>query len=320
MQVEFETRILDDHGHGTIIRIVDPTRPLVMTFDNLFTATPDMGRKGWGDDWCAKNGVNFVGFLESEGTRYYGHPAFPELVSRVNHELSRWDLARRINYGASMGGYAALAHAELCKADTVLAINPICSGNKDSDAWKEDRFLGTRPAGWVAPWTEAAFTNLQKRRVMTLFDPFQEIDRLHAALIPGEKYLVPFLGHALERYAAPIGLISLAFAIALKPATSNDDRKEFRQAARARRRLERYYTLMSASYNPHLTPRRAAVVLAHAAMNCAGAPPTVEGVDALRRDALKWVPRQLFLEAAGLLRNSPEPAARDVARLIEAAL
>lgn len=277
-----------------------------------------MNRSGWGDKWCAKHEINFVSFLESDGNRRYAGPEFEELLQMVNTLLSRWSFPRRISYGASMGGYVALAYAKQCLVDTVLAINPIPGQDSGITDWRAEYHLGEKSKVWVSPWKDKTFSELRDIRILTMYDPFQKIDAIHSAFIPGEKYIVPFLGHALEKHAFSIGLVSSIFKIALQKKTRSDDQMAFRIAAKSRRKLPKYYLEMSASYNSHLTPRRAGIVLAHAAMNCSGNPVDQTIFHQLRTETLKWVPSSLFREAIEVLRKGGDDTDRQyLAALVE---
>lgn len=116
---------------------------------------------------------------------------------------------RRIAYGSSKGGFAALAYGRELLPDLTIAAAPQVSVHPDDVGAFDTRW--THLGAGLAHGRRDAREGLHGRRVIIL-DPMERRDRTHAWMIGGETIPVRFAGHsvlhALKEAGTLSGLIS----------------------------------------------------------------------------------------------------------------
>lgn len=101
---------------------------------------------------------------------------------------------RRIAYGSSKGGFAALAYGRELQPDLTIAAAPQVSVHPDDVGAFDTRW--THLGAGLAHGRRDAREGLHGRRVIVL-DPMERRDRTHAWMIGGETIPVRFAGHSV---------------------------------------------------------------------------------------------------------------------------
>lgn len=182
---------------------------------------------------------------------WFQYPDVYDAAAAVKRAASDYDEV--LNYGTSMGGYGALAFSEYIGSTVVIA----CSPQYSIDIAKvpfENRYLNDLPrvadhGGFIR---DNLNENLSKKaRVILLFDPFDDIDKKHAALVEGhrpcERLVVPFSGHKSLISLREMGLAS---EVVRSAAGGQLDVKRLRRAIRVKRvRSQTYLRFLARALN-----------------------------------------------------------------------
>ncbi|MFC3124886.1 hypothetical protein ACFOD4_07430 [Pseudoroseomonas globiformis] len=180
----------------------------LVTFGGLTDRPAAAGRPAvfWGQEPAERLGLEAVGLLAKAENWYPA--ASMQAAAPVMLPLLR---PRRLGYGFSMGGYAALRYGTLLGLDGALAVSP--QGSIDpADATGDTRFgRWFRPslhAGMAVSAAEAAAFAVQ------IIDPYEAEDLAQARFIAARTELatlpLPFLGHATAWHLADSALLGQA--------------------------------------------------------------------------------------------------------------
>lgn len=181
-------------GSRTDIAFVtfEPMRPL----EHLLPERP-----GFGEPFFAKRGITAYHFLPA-GNDWYHYPETAEALAVVRADIPA-DV-RVVNYGASMGGYAALRFSEPLMAETVFALAPQASVDPARVPW-EKRWRPRTPA---LLWDRQAPRSAARH--YAIYDPFSQ-DRRHIELLRQEARLTTmfsyFSDHHTTEYVQESGLL-----------------------------------------------------------------------------------------------------------------
>lgn len=159
-------------------------RRVVITFDS-YTDDRNLDRWAFGEPFFMGLGVTAIHVL-SRGNDWYQYAETAEALEIVRRAAAGAE--RRVTYGSSMGGYAAIRFADRVGADEVLALQPQYSINPAvaafDDRWRDD----ARRIRW-RPELDGPVVGMP--RAVVVFDPFG-IDGRHAELITREASVRPF--------------------------------------------------------------------------------------------------------------------------------
>ena len=163
---------------------------------------------GFGGELLLRNGLDIVAFKSTKNVWYQN--ITPEIVSTVENFIASraTRYTRRVGYGSSMGGYAAIQFSRSLKLDTVLALSP--------------QFAIDQP--YDLRWHGAAQSIDFKYRIdvdavansckyFVAYDPGTEdlhhIEKLRELINPERlvEIATPFSGHPADFYLAETGLI-----------------------------------------------------------------------------------------------------------------
>ena len=163
---------------------------------------------GFGGELLLRNDFDVVAFKSTKNIWYQNVTA--EIISAVENFISARAVcyAKRVSYGSSMGGYAAIQFSRSLKFDTVLALSP--------------QFQIDQP--YDLRWHAAAQTIDFKYRInadaiadnckyFVAFDPGTEdlhhVEKLRELICPARlvEIATPFSGHPAGHYLAETGLI-----------------------------------------------------------------------------------------------------------------
>jgi len=176
----------------------------VITFDN-HSIGDGFDREGFGQTFLVQQNISAVHVL-GRGDHWYQYEDIFVAAEIVRGALAGAE--RRLAYGSSMGGYAALRLATVIGANAVLALSP---------QWAVD----PRLAPWETRWGQDA-RHIQWRkefrgplrcdcRPVLAFDPRLSSDLRHISLIardtPSILVPVPYGGHPVSTFLAEVGLL-----------------------------------------------------------------------------------------------------------------
>ena len=178
---------------------------LVISFEAADTTIDrrNIQRNGFGENFLVDLGYGVVSvlthhtnwFRPTDLHQHFKSPAFQNFLSRFDKIHS---------YGSSMGGFGALAFADLLKVNNVVVFQPISSLAVDLVPW-ETRFQHGRALNWSGAFRDGCAGIKNPTSIYGVFDPSSE-DRSHAERISlaakGRFIPVHVLGanHAVPRY------------------------------------------------------------------------------------------------------------------------
>lgn len=175
----------------------------VITFDN-HSIGAGFDRPGFGEAFLRDHGISAIHVM-GVGNDWYQYPDIMTAAAIVRDALK--DAGRRVAYGSSMGGYAALRLADAVGADAVLALSPQYSNDPAVVPWERRWEQESQQIEW-----QAALGGRLSCRAYTVvvYDAFGE-DRRHADLIAADidAILLPIrhAGHPVSSFLADIGVL-----------------------------------------------------------------------------------------------------------------
>jgi len=187
-----ETQLLNqvfESQHIKVETFGDLSGVVWLTFGSLELGGP------FGEIFIRKRNEGAVAFVPADA-HWYQHEDIWGAIE-VARELSQ-GASRRIAYGSSMGGFAALAFAKDLKADLVIAAAPQVS--------IDQRIVGSFDRRWADKAAQTTFERADARigiegEVHLIFDPLHHEDRLNSQMIsdsyPCTRHLFPMAGHGV---------------------------------------------------------------------------------------------------------------------------
>ncbi|MFY0312392.1 hypothetical protein ACFMBG_21140 [Leisingera sp. D0M16] len=242
--------------------------PLVVVFDNMFTAAPFEERRCWGFPYWANKGFNVVGLLESDRQAWYRRSSFLEILEAAKKELRGLSFSRRVGYGGSMGGYAAGAFAAELDCDTCLLLNPISTLHPDLVPF-EPRFREAAQQDWSGSYSDAAEQAGRFESLYIVADPLFHFDAAHVKRFcsnhPSPRfYRVPGVGHKVAEHMHHLGV--LKWFVDDVVGGEVPDSAMFYKMVRERKSYLRYYEWMLSAQNTHLSERAIQVLTQNLAL------------------------------------------------------
>lgn len=212
---------------------------LCVTFDNLDIALDNReDRRPWGFKFIADQGWSMLGVMAG-GWTWYRDPWVAAEFDRLAAEGFFARFERVIFYGASMGGYGALAFSAAAPGADVVAFSPQTVLDRKLVPW-ETRYRVVWDADWSGPYGDAARCTAAARAVNVFYDPWSALDAAHVARLSGDNlrlYPCPFMGHRLGSMLQQMGLLQ---PLVLRAIAGDLTAPEFRRLLRARRDSRRY--------------------------------------------------------------------------------
>ncbi|HSI57516.1 MAG TPA: hypothetical protein VLA16_08165, partial [Ideonella sp.] len=191
-----------------------------------------------------KRGLSVLGFNHRVNNWYRADD-----LHRLLRALRQQGFFRRYRrvmfYGGSMGGFAALAFAELAPGCTVLAHNPQTTLRPAETPW-ETRFEVAREQDWDGEFSDGAIGARSAARVYVSYDPFDLNDKRHVARLDSVNLVplrVPMVGHQMPVWLLQMKLMGTVFDAALAGSLTTAG---FHQLVRARFELPHYLLKLAA--------------------------------------------------------------------------
>jgi tetratricopeptide (TPR) repeat protein len=139
-----------------------------------------------------------------------------------------------------MGGFAALVFSDAVPNAEVLALNPQTTLDIRIVPWEKRWKIG-QAQNWDGDFSDAAIFSRRARKIYVTYDPFYVPDRMHVERLSSDNLVrvqVPLVGHSTTIWLNKMGLLKSLFQEVLD---GTYDARAFREAARKRRTLARYY-------------------------------------------------------------------------------
>jgi len=163
---------------------------------------------GFGSDFLLKNGFDVLAFKSVGDTWFQNVPS--ALLSELDEKLAAMGYARRVAYGSSMGGYAAIQFSKVLRFETVLAYSP---------QFRIDLPFDTRWKPWAdrIRWQyRISRDSVDERCQYFIVYDDRGPDGLHveflSEILPPaslRKVVLPFAGHPVGQYLLETGRIQL---------------------------------------------------------------------------------------------------------------
>lgn len=181
---------------------------LAVTFDNLSSIGEYDPPQPWLRWRVEQAGVSLLGIMASRKD-WYRNPDTPALIAALR-DAGVFSRFRRVVFiGASMGGFAALAYAQMVPGAAVLAFSPQSTLSRTLAPFEGRYRYAARKWDWADPaFLDAAEVARSGAEVTVVFDPLVSEDRAHALRIAGagvRHVPVPLMGHRAIRQLKGLG-------------------------------------------------------------------------------------------------------------------
>ncbi|WP_010217908.1 hypothetical protein [Sphingomonas sp. PAMC 26621] len=230
----------------------------VITFDH-YNIGQGHDREGFGESFLRASGISAIHIL-GRGNDWYQYSDVFEAAAVVRTATA--SAQRRVAYGSSMGGYAALRLAEAVGADAVFALSPQWSIDPAIAPWENRWGQDAHRIRWLSALNGPLRCSAES---LLVYDPHQAHDRRHAAHIAAEVSVqllpVPYCQHPATTFLAEIGLLG---AILSDMIHERFDARTMAGEIRARRSRSGVYLGALAERQPDVRPRTA-IALARSA-------------------------------------------------------
>ncbi|MFH5776903.1 hypothetical protein ACHFJ0_21870 [Paracoccus sp. NGMCC 1.201697] len=214
---------------------------LVITFENLTGGVrrPDGYREGWGSTYFRKRGISHL-CVKPKMADWYQKPDLPRTFRKLKRNGFFSPYSKILTYGASMGGFGALAYANLVGATSVLSLNPQSTMDRRKLP-HETRFSLSQRQSWEGEFSDAAGRSSKAKSVYIFADMAFKPDRDQVERVIDKNtcvFNVPHLGHGIAHFLQRMGILS---TIVTQVIDEDVDRNGIREALRSRRSFPAYY-------------------------------------------------------------------------------
>jgi len=180
-------------------QLTDINKPLLFLFSPSGTNVKEQDLEPnfapWGYNFALQQQVNVIAFQHLEVSNWFRSYALTDFLEQLTTLLTPFKC--RLGYGLSRGGFAVSAFANLLQLDYVLLFYPVSTKNTHLVPW--DTRSSTELAqqfNWDSHYHDK---DLGKAQGYIIYDPENEIDRLHAARYPELAHMqVPGMGHGVN--------------------------------------------------------------------------------------------------------------------------
>jgi pimeloyl-ACP methyl ester carboxylesterase len=217
---------------------------LVVSFEAM--ATPEHAPRidpetpAWGVRFLTEAGYSALG-IKPMRNNWFQPPDLAAFLADLAAEGYFRRFARVVTYGGSMGGFGALAYADLCGARTVVAFNPQSTLDPARVPW-ERRFTTGQVLDWSGPFSDVCGRSRNAERVYVAHDPLywpdaEHFRRLARAQDNAIAVRAPFFGHNIPQLLRDLGALRY---FALTTIAGGFDPAIFYRMIRRRRDLAPY--------------------------------------------------------------------------------
>lgn len=211
---------------------------VVITFPNY--GLNSLNGEGFGEGFCLKSGVDVISVKSAKNTWFNDFPA-DEVARIMSRVTGKYD--RRIGYGSSMGGYAAIYFARLFGFDKVVAMSPQYSIKPELVPWE------TR---WLQDSSKIVFTHSEMGQSATadvemvfVYDPF-DLDLSHVKMLkdvyPAAREIkVSHSGHPVTKTLQECNLLKMVADAEVVENAGGYDHALFQKLYREKRKDSQTY-------------------------------------------------------------------------------
>ena len=217
-----------------VLSYIPGSERLVVCFDNLASSREKEKRTPFGFPLVDRQGWGTLGVMAKRMDWFQ----CPDLKAHL-HEIQAQGLfdsyPNTAFYGASMGGFGALAFSPLASNPTVLAFAPQ-STLRPRRAKFERRYTSAMRIGdWSGAFTDVAATPLDTGRAFVVFDPFVPQDRAHVERLKGTQIEPLPVRHFTHKVPPMLRRMEILKPIVLEALGGTLTRQSFYHHLRARR-------------------------------------------------------------------------------------
>lgn len=244
--VEEHQGFLRDYTHHSLCYLPgrgEAGRHLVVTLGNLSSYHEKGERLPWAYGLVAKQGWSILGVMNKRGD-WFREPEILAVLAELR-DSGFYDAFDQVStYGASMGGYGALALAPYFPRAHAVAFAPQSTLNRRAAPFDKRYRYGRGLGDWSAPEADAARGAQALAGGYIFYDPFIAPDKAHVARITAPQLMklkLRHCGHALPPVLMRMEILKpLALAALRRELTE----QSFAQMLRARRNSVRYLDLL----------------------------------------------------------------------------
>jgi hypothetical protein len=233
----------------------DLGRVLLVSFETLAgVRAAGAGQMPLGYQIAAPRGWSSLSII-AHGDTWFRDPAVWGYFDRLIDDAFFEDFDRVVFYGAGMGGYGAAAFSVAAPGATVLALAPQASLSPEVAEW-DRRFPAARRAdfdtrfGFAPDMVEAA------AQVFIVYDPWQQVDAVHAAMFRGPQVTRLRARHIGRDPQAELARLGVLRPLIDAACTGTLDVHRFYRLWRARRDSAHYLGRLVARVQGMGRPRR----------------------------------------------------------------
>jgi hypothetical protein len=203
--------IFESEALRSIARLPVEGGPILCTFSNY---QADGGEHhAFGMDFADRHRINAIHFISGANDwllQERWEPHYRAWVQRVMTLPAYVNATRRIGYGSSMGGYAALRFRDRLRFDRVIALSP---------QYALDPAKVPFERRWIAEFERYGDAAMDVMRpiwrgedIVLIHDPMIEWDLRHIRLIDPDRHAldlgIPFAGHPPALFLNHVGVLS----------------------------------------------------------------------------------------------------------------
>ena len=173
-------------GAGHSVFFSDQSPRLLVSFETLKgVRAAGGGQMPLGSQIAAPHGWSSLTILAHDES-WFRDPGVWGYIDRLIDDAFFEDFDRVVFYGAGMGGYAAAAFSVAAPGCTVLALAPQASLAPEIAEW-DRRFPAARRLDFNSRFGFAPDMVEGAGQVFVLYDPWQQVDAVHAAMFRGPQ-------------------------------------------------------------------------------------------------------------------------------------
>jgi hypothetical protein len=196
----------------------------------------------------------------AHGDTWFRDPAVWGFIDRLIDDAFFEDFDRVVFYGAGMGGYAAAAFSVAAPGAVVLTLAPQASLAPDHAEW-DRRFPAARRLDFASRFGFAPDMVDGAGAVFLLYDPWQQVDAVHAAMFRGPNLTRLRARHIGRDPQAELARLGILRPLLDAACTGTLDAGLFHRLWRARRSNPHYLGRLVARVQGQNRPYRLVQVL-----------------------------------------------------------
>lgn len=236
-------------------------------FVTFFPADMEMRKTlPWGARFLISEGHSILGIKYDVVDWYRGRELHEFFRSEEAREFFK-GFEKTVFYGASKGGYGALAFSDVAEAPIVIACAPQYSMDPELVPW-ENRYLVAQKQDWSGDYRDVTDSLKVGGKYFLCIDPFMKNDKRHANIIENAgdydvtTINVPFAGHEVPTFLVKCGILKELIKYCVD---GTKETWEFACLLRARKSHYQYFVNIANNRSVKLAIRRKCAEMAQKA-------------------------------------------------------